>query len=125
MDTDPRALPWRPLCALCLSAPGPETGAITVAAGYAVCRRHRNAIMTKDQGDLIERVLLETRPGPPEPGPLTAERLDRERPGMVVTEVEATQLCMNDLCPHLVAEHDARGCRRCACGRTMRGALRP
>jgi hypothetical protein len=63
-----------------MSQGGAEFEAVTVAAGYAVCRRHRNAIMTKDQGDMIERVLFETRQPPPPPGPLTAAAFARQRP---------------------------------------------
>lgn len=67
--------PPRLLCALCMSQRGAEFEAVTVAAGYAVCRRHRNAIMTKDQGDMIEEVLQETRPSPPPAGPETVRRM--------------------------------------------------
>jgi hypothetical protein len=72
--------PWRPACALCMSQSGPESEAVTVAAGFAVCRRHRNAIMTKDLGDLIEQVLFETRPTPPPPGPKTVAAMRRGDP---------------------------------------------
>jgi hypothetical protein len=105
----------------------PESEAVTVAAGFAVCRRHRNAIMTKDLGELIEQVLFETRPTPPPLGPLTARAMERgpDRFGGTITEDQAAAACLRADCGHPVGEHDRSGCRRCVCGRTALGALRP